>query len=250
MKRMILSGCFGRMGRAVTAMVAHSDSLKLVAGVDVLPETADFPVYDSVSKVAEQADVLVDFSHSSALPDLLKFGLTTGTALVLCTTGYSEEDVASIHEAAKQIPIFFSFNMSLGVNLLVSLAGQAARLLGSDFDVEIIEKHHNQKLDAPSGTALMIAKAVDESRGGGMQFEYDRHSRRQQRDSREIGIHSVRGGTIVGEHQVLFAGKDEVITLTHEATSREIFATGAVKAAAFMCEKQPGLYDMSSMIGS
>ena len=171
-----------------------------------------------------------------------------GTAAVLCTTGYSAEQTREIQEASKELPLFYSRNMSLGINLLIELAKKAEAVLGDAFDVEIVEMHHNQKIDAPSGTALMIADAINQVRNDSMQYVYDRHSQRKKREKQEIGLHSVRGGTIVGEHQVIFAGQSEVITLSHSAQSKELFAAGAVNAAVFMAGKVPGLYDMSHMI--
>ena len=208
-----------------------------------------FPVYSSLGEVKEFAQVVVDFSHPSALSSILDFCRShPGTAAVLCTTGYSAEQTKEIQEAAKELPLFYSRNMSLGVNLLIELAKKAEAVLGDTFDVEIVEMHHNQKIDAPSGTALMIADAINQVRDESMQYVYDRHSQRKKREKREIGLHSVRGGTIVGEHQVIFAGQSEVLTLSHSAQSKELFASGAVNAAVFMEGKTPGLYDMSHLI--
>jgi 4-hydroxy-tetrahydrodipicolinate reductase len=191
---------------------------------------------------------MIDFSHPSALPDILDYAIDKKLPLVIATTGMSQEDVALIRESSLSIPVFFTFNMSLGVNLLVELAKKAASILGDGFDVEIIEKHHNQKIDAPSGTALMIADAVSEVLPYNASYAYDRHSVRKKRSREEIGIHSLRGGTIVGEHQVVFAGTDEIITLSHQALSREIFATGALAAARFLVEQRPGLYSMKDIV--
>ena len=168
--------------------------------------------------------------------------------VVIATTGYSPEQIEKIKEFSKTIPIFFTFNMSIGVNLLCSLAQKAAKILGNDFDIEIIEKHHNQKIDAPSGTAIMLANAINTQFGDTLNYEYDRHSKRNKRPKNEIGIHSVRGGTIVGEHDVVFAGRDEVITLSHQALSKEVFAVGALRAAKFISNKPAGLYDMNSIM--
>lgn len=179
---------------------------------------------------------------------MLDYAKSHFTPVVIGSTGYTPEQKQQIQDAAKEIPVFFSFNMSLGVNLLVNLAKKAAQVLGDQFDIEIVEKHHNQKIDAPSGTALMIADAIQETMGGNMVYQYDRHAQRKKREHNEIGIHSVRGGTIVGEHQVIFAGRDEVVTLTHEAHSKQVFAVGAVNAAVFLEKKTPGLYDMGAML--
>ncbi len=250
MKKILLNGCFGRMGKVITEIVANSDACEICAGVDSFGKgTANFPVYKNINEVKESADVIIDFSHPSALSDLLSFAKAKNLPLVLATTGFSKSQIEEINKASSVIPVFFTFNMSLGINVLTALSKRAAQILGSDFDIEIIEKHHNQKLDAPSGTALMLANAINELNGDKMQYEFDRHSRRMTRPTNEIGIHSVRGGTIVGEHEVIFAGKDETITLTHSAASRDIFAVGAVKAAMFICGKNAGLYDMNMMIG-
>ena len=250
MTNIILCGCNGKMGAAVQNFVSQREDCAIVAGVD-LSEKANgaFPVYSSLGEVKESAQVVVDFSHPSALSSILDFCRShPGTAAVLCTTGYSAEQTKEIQEAAKELPLFYSRNMSLGVNLLIELAKKAEAVLGDTFDVEIVDMHHNQKIDAASGTALMIADAINQVRDESMQYVYDRHSQRKKREKREIGLHSVRGGTIVGEHQVIFAGQSEVLTLSHSAQSKELFASGAVNAAVFMEGKTPGLYDMSHLI--
>lgn len=249
MKKIILNGCFGRMGKVITEIVSENNQCNICAGVDAFAfENSDFPVYKTIGEVTEKADVIIDFSNPAALSDLLKYAKKFNTPIVLATTGYSEQQIEEIKEASKTVPIFFTFNMSLGINLLTALSKKAANVLGNDFDIEIVEKHHNQKLDAPSGTALMLANAINDVFNDSLQYEYDRHSKRKRRPKNEIGIHSVRGGTIVGEHEVIFAGKDEVITLGHAATSRSVFANGAVKAALFLSGKNAGLYDMNMMI--
>ncbi len=249
MKNIILNGCFGRMGRVITEIVDKSESLRICAGVDAFSsDNANFPVYKNISDVKENADVIIDFSNPSALDDLLCYATKTKTPIVLATTGFSSEQIEKIKNTTLQIPVFFTFNMSLGINLLTALSKKAALVLGNDFDIEIVEKHHNQKLDAPSGTAIMLANSINELYGDSLQYEYDRHSKRMARPKNEIGIHSVRGGTIVGEHEVIFAGKDEVISLSHSAASRDVFASGAVRAAQFICNKPAGLYDMNMLI--
>ncbi len=251
MTDIILCGCGGKMGLAVRELVSSRKDCRIVAGVDLAYEalSLDFPVYPSLREVSEQAQVIVDFSHPSALASILSYCEShPGTAAVLCTTGYSEEQVEVIREESQALPLFYSRNMSLGINLLIELAKKAERVLGSAFDVEILEMHHNQKIDAPSGTALMIAGALNQERENGFKYTYDRHSQRKKRENSEIGIHSVRGGTIVGEHQVIFAGNHETITLSHSAQSKELFASGALNAALFMDGKAPGLYDMSHLI--
>ncbi len=238
------------MGIAVSHLVADNADAKIVAGIDInTSSVAEFPVYQSISEFSGKADVIVDFSHHSALEGLLEYALATSTPLVVCTTGHTDEELALMREAAKSIAVFFSGNMSIGINLITELCRQAARALGNGFDVEIIEKHHNKKLDAPSGTALMIANALSEERAE-TQYVYDRHNERRLRDPAEIGIHSVRGGTIVGDHEVIFAGNNEMITISHTAMSREVFATGAVRAAIFLKGKSAGMYDMSDVINN
>ena len=250
MTNIILCGCNGKMGAAVQNFAGQREDCAIVAGVDISGKAnSAFPVYTSISEVKESAQVVVDFSHPSALSSILEYCRShPGTAAVLCTTGYSAEQTQEIREASKELPLFYSRNMSLGINLLIELAKKAEAVLGDAFDVEIVEMHHNQKIDAPSGTALMIADAINQVRDESMQYVYDRHSQRKKREKREIGLHSVRGGTIVGEHQVIFAGQSEVLTLSHSAQSKELFAAGAVNAAVFMNGKTPGLYDMSHLI--
>lgn len=248
MIKLLLCGCAGKMGAAVRNFVDSRDDCEIAAGVDLVEPPVEFPVYRDISQVAEAVDVVVDFSHPDALSPILDYCKAHGCAAVLCTTGYSPEQAAQVEAGGKELPIFYSRNMSLGINLLLELAKKAESVLGADFDVEIIEAHHNQKIDAPSGTALMLADAVNSVREGGMKYSYDRHSQRKKRDPAELGIHSVRGGTIVGEHQVVFAGQHEVLTLSHSAQSKELFAAGAVNAAVFMAGRGPGLYDMSNLI--
>ena len=252
MTRVAISGCNGHMGRVVEAICATDPELTVVAGFDILgTNDHDFKVYSTPDKFTGEADVVVDFSSPAALKALLDFGRSRHIPLVLATTGYAPEQLAAVEECAKDVPIFRSGNMSLGVNLLLELVKRAASVLGEGYDVEIVERHHRRKVDAPSGTALMLAEAA----AAGLPYEpiytYDRESVRKPRDSREIGISSVRGGTIVGDHEVIFAGRDEVIELTHSAQSREVFATGAVKAAKFLAGvKTTGLYSMADLVAS
>lgn len=248
MTNILLSGACGKMGNAVARCVAEDETLKIVAGVDKAEMLCDFPIYKSFDDVTVIPDVIIDFSNVALLQDILNFAVKNKVPVVLATTGYNAEQIEKINETSKLIPVFFTANMSLGVNLLCSLAKSAAKVLGSNFDVEIIEKHHNQKLDAPSGTALMLANAVNQVFDDKYTYEYDRHSKRQKRSKTEIGIHAVRGGTIVGEHDVIFAGHDEVITLSHSAQSKEVFATGAVNAAKFITKKSAGMYDMTDVL--
>ena len=237
------------MGKAIAA--AAKNDYTVVAGVDInasaLSAACDFPIYEKISDFPGKADAIIDFSHHSALPSLIEYAKKTKTPIVIATTGHTDEELALIEESAKEIAIFRSGNFSLGINLLITLAKQAAKTLGVDFDVEIVEKHHNKKLDAPSGTAIMIADAIASERAES-KYVYDRHSVRKARESSEIGIHSVRGGTIVGEHEAIFAGENEIVTISHSAASREIFATGALRASAYLAKKTVGLYNMTDMI--
>ena len=246
----LLCGACGRMGAAVAA-AAHEAGHRIVAGVDPNPAaTSPFPIFASPEECTVRADVIVDFSHHSALPALLSFAKKRRIPAVICTTGHTKEELDLLSRAAGEIAVFYSRNMSLGINLLMSLCRRAAAALGSDFDVEIVEKHHRNKLDAPSGTALMLADAVSGADKEPHPLVFDRTERRAVRPRGEIGISSVRGGSIVGEHEVIFAGKDEVITLSHSASSREVFATGALRAAEFLIGKPAGTYDMGSLLDS
>ena len=249
MTRIILTGACGKMGRVIQDVVSKRDNCHIVAGVDKFCDnSASFPIYASLSEVNEDADVVIDFSNPSLLDELLDFGKKTNTALVIATTGFDECQKKKIADASKDCPVFFTYNMSIGINLLANLAKKAVAVLGNDFDIEIIEQHHNQKIDAPSGTALMLADAISEEFDKPMKYEYDRHSKREKRSKDEIGIHAIRGGTIVGEHSILFAGRDENITLSHSARSKEVFAVGAVNAAVYMQNKEPGMYDMGELV--
>ncbi len=253
MTKLILSGCLGRMGRVISSLCEDSDLLTIVAGIDPVGSAAalPYPVFATPEECAVAADVLVDFSSPAALGALLAFAKPKGLPLVLASTGYSPEQLGEIDAAAKIIPIFRSANLSLGVNLLLELTRRAAQVLGDDFDIEIVERHHNKKVDAPSGTALMLADAAGEGLSFTPQYVYDRHSVRKSRDHTEIGISSLRGGTIVGDHEVVFAGEQEVVELHHHAASREVFARGALKAAGFMAQvKEPGLYTMADLLAA
>lgn len=248
MIKVIICGASGKMGGFVADACKSDGDIQVVAGVDKINLGQNFPIFGDFKSINTDADVIIDFSNPILLDSILEYAIKTNTAVVLATTGYSDSQIEQIKEASKKIPVFFSFNMSLGVNLICSLAKKAAAVLGDGFDIEIVEKHHNQKIDAPSGTAIMLANAVNSCFGGEKVYEYDRHSKRQKRSPKEIGIHSVRGGTIVGEHDVIFAGHDETVTISHSAQSKEVFAVGSVKAAKFLAEKPAGLYDMNSII--
>lgn len=250
MLRLILSGCNGRMGRAVEHLCAAQPDLEIAAGFDLLGTgDRDFPVFSSPAEFQGQADAVIDFSSPAALPALLDFCTARRLPVVLATTGYSQEQLAAIDRAAERIPVFRSANMSVGVNVLLALVRQATAALGGDYDIEIVEKHHNKKVDAPSGTALMLADAAASALPCQPDYVYDRHSVRRARAKEEIGICSVRGGGIVGDHDVLFAGENEVITLSHSAMSREVFASGAIRAARFLSGvASPGLYSMTDLV--
>ncbi len=249
MTRIILSGANGTMGRVIAASVRERSDCTIVAGIDPNVEMSDgFHVFPKAADCHADADIIVDFSHPLALEPLLSMATTRKLPIVIATTGLGATQIEQINVASKQIPVFFTFNMSLGVNLMVELAKTAARVLGNDFDIEIIEKHHNKKIDAPSGTALMLADGISSMFAEPPQHVYDRHSSRKPRSKNEIGIHALRGGTIVGEHEVVFAGKDEIVTISHSARSKQVFATGAINAAIFLASKSAGLYSMSDLI--
>ena len=245
--RILLSGALGRLARAV-AEQALQNGEEILGGVDVMTGKADFPLFESFEN-APIADVVIDSSAPQALPGILDYCLKHHVPAVLCTTGYDEAQLAAIDEAAKQVAIFRSGNMSLGIALLRALAKKAAAVLGDGFDVEIVEKHHNRKKDAPSGTALMLYDAVKDAYAEPREAVYGRQGRDCQRQHQEIGIHALRGGTVTGEHEVCFFGPSERIALSHSAESRSVFATGALRAAAFLIGKEPGLYDMDHIVG-
>ncbi len=250
MPKIIISGCNGHMGRVVADICAADPHVEVVAGIDILGQKdSDFPMFSSPAACNVEADAVIDFSHPSALAPLLEMCQARNLPVVLATTGYDQAQLEAISEAATHIPVFRSANMSLGVNVLLDLVKKAAAVLGGDYDVEIVERHHHRKVDAPSGTALMIADAAASALPYEPEYVYDRHDVRKPRGPHEIGISAVRGGTIVGGHTVIFAGRDEVIELSHHAASREVFASGAVRAAKFLAQVQaPGLYDMSHLL--
>lgn len=252
MPKIILSGCNGRMGRVITEICAAKPEMQIVAGLDLnAVQLSDYPVFAHAVEFTGEADVVIDFSNAAVTEELLAYCVSCKIPVVICTTGHSTEQLAAIDQAAAKIPVFRSGNMSIGINLMMDLLRKCATVLGEDYNVEIVEAHHNQKLDAPSGTALMLADAVSEVLPYEAEYTYDRHERREKRPAHEIGIHAIRGGTIVGEHSVMFCGRDEVIELKHSALSREVFATGAVNAAAFLAaQTKPGLYNMSDVIAA
>jgi 4-hydroxy-tetrahydrodipicolinate reductase len=237
------------MGKAVSEAVSLSDDCEIVAGVDVCANAAlPYPVYTSFDEIKEEADVIIDFSHHSALGAVLDYAKAHKLPAVIATTGHNEDECAYMETASKEIPVFYSRNMSIGINLMIALAKKAAAVLGDSFDIEIVEEHHSKKLDAPSGTALMLADAIRDTLDTNTEYVYDRHLERRERAKGEIGIHSVRGGSIVGEHEVIFAGKDEVVRIHHSAFSREVFAKGALSAAKYLVGKTAGFYNMENML--
>ncbi len=247
MINIILCGCQGHMGKTVTELANELSDTKIVAGVDIKNDlSADYPVYSDIFDVNEKADVIIDFSHPSLLQNILNFAKSNGMPAVIATTGNSEQDIARIESTAKTIPVFFSYNMSMGISLITELAVKAKKVLGNAFDIEIIEKHHNKKIDAPSGTAIMLANALNAD--GNYSYVYDRHLKKQARSENEIGISSVRAGSIVGEHSVIFAGIDEVIEIKHTAYSKKIFASGALNAARWVINQPIGLYSMKDIV--
>lgn len=250
MTRIIMCGCNGKMGRVISQLVKEDENATIVAGVDISGEQLDsYPVFTKIAECDVEADAVIDFSAPVALDDILSVGVTKNLPLVLCTTGYNEEQLAKIEEASKKVAVLRSANMSLGINLLLGLVQAAAKVLSeADFDIELIEKHHNQKVDAPSGTALALADAINEALHNEYQYRYDRSKERVKREPKEIGISAVRGGTIVGEHEVIFAGTDEVIEFKHTAYSKAIFGKGAVSAAKYLVGKEAGMYSMKDVI--
>lgn len=245
----ILRGCCGNMGRVVSEIASTKEDIKIVAGVDIRDNSNfSYPVFTSFDEVPLDANVIIDFSNSTNTSDLFDFAIKKSLPIVIAATGQNEEQLRSIREASKHIPIFISSNMSIGINLLSELAKAAAKVLGEQFDIEIVEAHHNQKIDAPSGTAISLCQAIEE----GLEFKpaltYERHTKREKRNKTEIGMHSIRGGTIVGEHDIIFAGHDEIIKLSHSALSKNIFAIGAINAAKYLSKKTKGMYSMKDLV--
>ncbi len=249
--RILLVGCNGRMGRTISALAQTRDDLAVVGGVDQNPVALfEYPVFQTFDSCGVVPDVVIDFSNPSALPSLVDFCLAHALPVVVATTGLEAEHRERLQAASSCIPVFTSANMSLGINLMLDLAAKAAAVLYPEFDIELVEAHHNQKLDAPSGTALMIADRVNETLENRLEYVYDRHSVRAKRERKELGIHSIRGGSIVGEHTLLFAGPDEVVEIRHSAGSRDVFAHGSLKAARFLAGRAPGAYTMKDLIAS
>lgn len=250
MVKIIMHGCNGHMGQVISGLVAQDPDAEIVAGIDVADQGKNsYPVYTDMKECQVEADALIDFSSAKATDALLDYCAERKLPVVLCTTGLSEEQLAKVEETAKKVAVLKSANMSLGINTLMKLIQDAAKVLATaGFDMEIVEKHHNQKLDAPSGTALALADSMNEALNEKYAYVYDRSRERKKREKYEIGISAVRGGNIVGEHEVIFAGQDEVIEFKHTAYSKAVFAKGAVQAAKFLAGKPAGFYDMSDVI--
>lgn len=251
MVRIIMHGCNGKMGQVITGLVADDPNAQIVAGIDIADNRDNgYPVFTDIKKCDVAADVIVDFAAAAAVDALLDYSVEKQIPVVLCTTGLSDEQLARVKESSKKVAILKSANMSLGINTLMKLLKDAANVFApAGYDIEIVEKHHNQKVDAPSGTAIALADSINEARGGEYEYVYDRSQVRKKRDKKEIGISAVRGGTIVGEHEVIFAGIDEVVEFKHTAYSKSVFAKGAVEAAKFLAGKPAGMYDMADVIG-
>ncbi len=250
MVRSIMHGCNGRMGQVITELIKADEGIELVAGIDTYTGIAnDYPVFERIEQCDVEADVIIDFSSAQAVDALLEYCVDRQIPVVLCTTGLSDEQLEKVKTAAKKTAVLKSANMSLGINLLMKLLKDAAKILGTaGFDIELVERHHNQKIDAPSGTALALADSINEAMDHAYEYVYDRSGERKKRDKKEIGISAVRAGTIIGEHEVIFAGADEVIEFKHTAYSKTVFGKGAVEAAKFLAGKPAGAYDMSDVI--
>lgn len=250
MTKVIMHGCNGRMGQVICGLIAEDSEIEVVAGVDVSDHLKNsFPVFDNIKKCDVEADVIIDFASAKAVEGLLEYCEEKQMPCVLCTTGLSEEQLEKVNKTSQKVAILKSANMSLGINLLLKMLKEATHVLANaGYDIEIVEKHHNQKLDAPSGTALALADSINEELNNEYEYVYDRSQVRKKRDKKEIGLSAVRGGTIVGDHDVIFAGTDEVITFSHVAYSRAVFGKGAIQAAKFLAGKQAGMYNMSHVI--
>lgn len=249
MINILLSGCCGKMGTVIRNQLSQFPDLNIIAGIDKFPKTSDFPIFKNPDEVNIEYDVLLDFSRADALISLLNLTEKTNKPLILCSTGYTDDDLNLINESSKKYPIFKSANMSLGINLINSLLRKISPILYPNYDIEIVEKHHNQKVDAPSGTAILLADTIKESLTDETYYVNGR-SGSHKREKSEIGIHAIRGGSIVGDHEIIFAGSGEVIELSHKAISRDVFAIGALKACQYMSHiKSPGLYNMDDVLG-
>lgn len=251
MIKVIMHGCNGRMGQVITGLIAADDEIEIVAGIDAYNQRENtYPVFASLEECQVEADAVIDFSNAAVVEHLLDYCVKRKLPVAVCTTGLSKEQIEYLHKASEKVAVLFSYNMSLGINMLLKLVKEAAKILApAGFDMEIVEKHHNQKVDAPSGTAIALANSINEALDNAYEYQYDRSRERKKRDKMEIGLHAVRGGTIVGEHEVIFAGIDEVIEFNHKAYSKSVFGKGAVQAAKFLAGKPAGLYTMADLIG-
>ena len=252
MTRIIMSGCSGHMGRMITGLVKDGEGAEIVAGVDVFDDgTLGYPVYKNINEVQEEADAIIDFSNPATLDATLEYAIEKNVPVVLCTTGYSDEQLAQINSASEKVALLKSANMSLGINTIMELLKTATNVFGeAGFDIEIVEQHHHNKLDAPSGTALALADAINEAADGKYEYVYDRSQKREKRDAKELGISAVRAGSIPGIHDVIFAGPDEVIEIKHTVYSRAVFGNGAISAAKFLSGKPAGMYGMKDVIAA
>lgn len=249
MVKIFLNGCCGRMGKAIANLCVNNPEYKIVAGGDIVENPSyDFPVYKNLNDCTEDFDAIIDFSNAKAVPAILEFALNRKKPFVCCTTALSDETIASIQTASETIAVFKSANMSLGINMMVELCKKATKILYPEFDIEIVEAHHNRKLDAPSGTAMMIADGIKQEISDDVEYVYDRHSVNKARSKNEIGISAIRGGNIVGEHSAMFISDEEILTINHSAQTRDVFAKGALTAAKFMAGKNNGYYTMSDVI--
>ncbi|MEG0378461.1 MAG: 4-hydroxy-tetrahydrodipicolinate reductase [Eubacterium sp.] len=249
MLKILLSGVSGAMGHMLQELITKDPECLIVAGFDINTEQGtSFPIYSDLSRCTEKADVIIDFSHFKAFDSIFNYAKTTKTPIVIATTGLSDDNIQSIQNASADFPVFKTANMSLGINIIAKALKEMASAFEDSFDIEIIEKHHNKKADAPSGTALLLADAVNDGLSQKKEYTYGRDGRECKRQASELGIHAIRGGTIPGEHTVLFAGNDELIEIKHTALSKKVFASGAIKAAKYLAGKDPGLYDMQDLI--
>lgn len=248
MINVLINGCNGKMGQELAKQIENKEGFSILCGYDKI-DTGDnkFPVYTKIEAIKETPDIIIDFSVPEATFKILEYALDKKVPVVIATTGFSDEELSKINEFSKKIPIFRSANMSYEINLMAKIVSSLAPLL-SDSDIEIVETHHNRKIDAPSGTAILLADAINEKLDNSMTYEYNRHSKREKRSKKEIGIHSIRGGNVVGKHTVTFFSQDETFEITHDVSSRSVFAKGAIKAAEFLVHKDPGMYNMNDLI--
>ncbi|MCQ2482870.1 MAG: 4-hydroxy-tetrahydrodipicolinate reductase [Clostridia bacterium] len=249
MVNILMHGCNGRMGKSISQMCKGSDKYRIVAGVDMFSADNGFgyPIFESLAEVDVDFDVIIDFSNANIVPTVAQYAMQNKKPLICCTTGLSDDTCAMLLEASKIVPVFKSANMSLGMNVLFELVRSATKVLYPDYEMEIVEAHHNKKLDAPSGTAYMIADVISEETNNEVEYVFDRHDVRKARDHKELGISSIRGGNIVGNHDVMFIGDEEILTISHQAQDRSVFGRGALRAAEFVVGKEPGMYTMQDI---